>query len=408
MAPARVIGPGGHFYLCYHAAASLYVAQSLQFTRPSSLELHQPIKSNTLQTEVLSASIVSSDDRHFRNTTEWSYVRSTNTSDADASVASDGICFGKYSVPQVYLLGAQLAGSSTLADDLLTAGLHSGHEDGITKELHRFDGHCGWRLETGRTDQDWAGESCSGTCRNFTENDKDIFALSFNHLCSSIQYADMTPLNLRLPGLSTVLADLYGAYKHRLKFIIGLRDPVQRLHSGYYHEKDFNNYATFTEYVDMLLATVPDYEDNRKMRCTMSSNYLIDQFYRSMYSLNIEPWLDEFAPHQFAIIPMSLYFRQASIRQDLLDAVAQHLSISSIHSKSIKIASAVHAHPDYPKLDNDLAADRIEWLRKHYFGPDTKRLARTLAPVVGNGLMIAGYSGPAKSAPIFNYLWDNW
>lgn len=410
MAPATSFGPIARGYLCFHVLASLYVARALQLISPS-LQSRQQIRLDTERPEMLSTGVSFDDGLQSYDKTEWDSLMShldqvpdANASDANPSEATTGICFGNWSVPQVYVLGAQKAGSSTLAYDLLTAGLHSGAKDGRTKELHRFDGHCSWRLEPGRTEKDWAGESCSGTCRKFTKDEKDKFASSFNHSCSPIQYADMTPLNLRLLGLPKVMADLYGAKAHDLKFIIGLRDPVQRLHSGYYHESKFDNYASFTEYVDMLRATVPEYKKNHTIGC----NYRVDQFYRSLYSRNIEPWLDQFAPDRFAIIPMSLYFRKAKIRQALLDTVSRHLNISSIHPKRVKVATAVNAHPDYPSLEDDLSADRIEWLRKHYFRPDTKKLAKMLARAVGNGLVIAGYGGPAKSSHIFNYLWENW
>lgn len=413
MAPANSFGPIVRGYLCYHVLASLYVVRALQSRGLSSLQLRQQIQLDTDRPEMSSTRIAFEDGLQSYNTTEWNslmahldQVPDANASNSSTSVATTGLCFGSWSVPQVYLLGAARSGSTTLAYDLLAAGLQSGAKDGRTKELHRFDGRCNYRANYERTKEDWAGESCFGTCRKFTEDEKDKFAVSFEHSCSPIQYADMTPLNLRLLGLPKVMAHLYGASKHKLTFIIALRDPVERLHSGYHHERAFDNYASFTEYVDMLRATVPEYKKNHTIGC----NYRVDQLYRSLYSLNIGPWLDEFAPDRFAIIPMSMYFPEVKIRQALLATVSRHLNISSIHPERVEIASHENAadQPDYPSLEHDLSADRIEWLRKHYFRPDTEQLAKMLAPAVGNGLVIAGYGGPANSSRILNYLWENW
>lgn len=339
------------------------------------------------------------------NMSEWNIFTSKLQQFPFDEQANTGtpICVHDYVVPKVYLLGAQKAGSSTLAADLMIAGLRSA--DRVTKELHTFDRFCDFKTEPRRTDKDWDDFRHPGECK-LAADDVAMWAGSFDKECwLGGEYADMTPLYLRLPGLPTAMAHVYGEEKANVKFIIGLREPLMRLHSGFYHEVSHNEkYVNFAEYVHMLREAAPDVHKNGSY--ALSHSYKFDQFYRSLYSLNIEPWLDTFNPKQFAIVPMAKYFGNVAERQNGIAQIGRHLGIR-LYPKRITEAD-IKNQGQHPSLQEDLPRKMSEWLQDEYFIPDAKRLASLLAPAMKSGLVIVGYQGPPYSADIFKYLTQNW
>lgn len=231
---------------------------------------------------------------------------------------------------------------------------------------------------------------------------------------------DATPLNLRLPDLPHLIRSLYGEEERaKLRFIIMLREPVARLQSGFYFGKNVMrrfggpNHTleyyeeSFPAYVNMTERRVPEFESDLQAGAErLSRDFPLDQFYRSMYSLNLKPWLEVFAPRQFVIIPSSLYFRDLASRGAVMNQVAEFLRLDPALLGAVGMTKKnVGKHP---RLEDDITPEKAEWLRREYFTPDTRRLAEMLAPRFKDGLVVAGYDGGPDAPAIQKYLTDHW
>lgn len=324
---------------------------------------------------------------------------------ASSTLSAGGICMwpGR-AVPDVYVLGQQKAGTTTLAMDLFKSGLKSA--TGSAKELHLFDKVCGF-LHDGPLSEELFFTGAAETCPKMTEAAIQQFLMHFSPCThGGPSRADMTPLNLRLPGLPAALAELYKEAGASLKFIVALREPLARLQSGFYHSRRTGNSAmpveTLSEYLDMLRDRLPALERNG----SLPKSYFADQFYRSMYGLNVAPWLGSFDPHQFAVIPMGAYFKSVDARRDAIGNLSKHFSLD-LTASNVKEAEA-HWTNEHPTLEQDLDQDTMEWWRRTYFRPDLRRLASSLASALPDGMAIIGYTGPPDVEQIMAYLTQNW
>merc|ERR1711985_161110 len=55
--------------------------------------------------------------------------------------------------------------------------------------------------------------------------------------------------------------------------------------------------------------------------------YLADQFYRSMYGMNLQEWLKTFHPRQFCILVMEPYFEGREARVEVLRQMEDHFAM---------------------------------------------------------------------------------
>lgn len=320
------------------------------------------------------------------------------------------ICIHNKAVPNFYLLGTQKAGTTSFAEDAFSIGFRSAI--GNEKELHKFDKHCKFHTRKHRPSYEWKNNGAPiHQCQNMTETEKLEWVKHFKNCEGTnkqFMYADMTPSNLKIPGLPKVMADLYQEQKSKVVFAILLREPLSRFQSGWYQLGGHKNFhTTFEKHVDEAISKA------RKIdKQTYTQDYFLDEFSRSMYSLSLGPWLKEFEAKQFIIIPSAAYFRNHTFKESILRDMGQRLQMNLDTSK-FSHASGHHANKGgHPKLEKDLASSKIELLQKEFFDPDTRELVKMLATAIPKGLQLKGFEttrwgGPTPS-DVELFLRSNW
>lgn len=326
-----------------------------------------------------------------------------SASDTKAS----SICLYGHAVPSLYLLGPQKSGTSTIANEWLDAGIKSAYAEkpfsNITydqpeKELHSFDSICKFNIARRKH------ASSSERCMPMTKEEKEIWAQHF-HSCTHKQHstlADMTPVNLRLPGLATMMADLYGESKSSLRFVILLRNPVERLHSGFWHEKWFDpNLRTmdFTSWLKEVVIPKAEAIKTSGSWAGIETNYDMDQFYRSLVSLQLKQWLEVFEPSQFMLIPMSEYFVNETFRVEAFWQLKKKWGITLDETYPLDHGARHDNVRPHPSLEQYANTAVIKKLNSEFFHPDAAQLANLLAKAMPRGLTLSGYVGRPGSVP---------
>lgn len=321
-------------------------------------------------------------------------------------------CMGGVKVPQLYLLGAQKAGTTTMARDFFDAGIESAATKPRTKELHALDDLCGLKHMRLQTVADWSGKVLSGVCPT-DGSAKVIWLKQFNRTCAETEapLSDMTPENLRMPGLPPTLGAWYGEDKSRLGFIVALREPLQRMHSGYYQSMTVNplfanesRFATFSDYASTAMKRA-----SRLVAASVGSklarDYTLDQLYRSMYYLNLKPWLDHFEPRQFVLVPMMRYFDSVEARREVVATVHTRFGAAA-SAERVLIAGEKHARP-HPSLADDVGEEMASKLQR-FFEQDTLFLVKEIVGGLRRNLVLSGYKGDGSQGSVHTYLVENW
>lgn len=296
-------------------------------------------------------------------------------------------------VPQFYLLGASKCATTTFAGDLFKAGIVSGIPG--QKELHLWDDYCG------------VNPDGTSWCKVLYEQEKHRWGARFSQSCSSdveFMISDMTPGNLPKTSLPETLKDLYGANRTLLRFVLILRNPLERLHAEFYapYSSDVRaNYKfNFSTFVDNVSAST--FVDN-----VSASWGLESMLFRSMYSRNLAPWLRVFDASQFLIVPMSYYVSSLENRHATVALIQARLGVSSLNPLAIRSATQLNKG-SHPTLEEDLAKETINSLQQRFFDQDARQLGQLLADGMKHGLSIAGYGGNAEAAAVQSYLSDKW
>ena len=150
---------------------------------------------------------------------------------------------------------------------------------------------------------------------------------------------------------------------------------------------------------------VPSYFDANWT--AISLDYRLDDFYRSVYSHSLRPWLDHFQPSQFLVVPMKRVFKSTANRIELLEKIRDQfdaqLDASPIQSGCAELKNK---HRDHPALEQDLPAS-LKAFNTLYFQRDVRKLSVLLSR--GDGVPILGYSGDSGSSEgVLKYLTSSW
>lgn len=125
------------------------------------------------------------------------------------------LCLNGRLVPELFVIGAQKSGTTSLASELSSGSadiiLPESDEDYEKKEPHSFD----WKYDEG--EEHWL--SRWPPC----QQDRRVLAV------------DMTPVLHTHICVPCRIRERYGELSGRLKFIVLLRNPVERMQSAFYH-----------------------------------------------------------------------------------------------------------------------------------------------------------------------------
>jgi len=314
----------------------------------------------------------------------------------------------KFAVPEFYLLGSEKAGTTTFAADVMSLGFKSAKGQ-HQKELHSFDFHCNFHTRQHRPKHEWMSNGAPmDVCKKMTDSEKEHWAKQFAR-CESAPMAsliDLTPSNLRIPGLPLVMADVYGYKMFQLTFAIMLREPLSRFQSGWYNLGGKLKFeTTFKEHVNSVLSMAENMDEQG-----IGQDYFLDEFFRSMYSISMGRWLDLFRPTQFLIIPSSLYLKNTTFKSSVLQKIGGKMS-NYVDTRAIQTQPHRHMNKgSHPPLSEDLDSSQIATLRAKYYDPTNRDLFEMLAEAIPDSLSLLGFEGRKTPSPseVEAFLISSW
>lgn len=184
------------------------------------------------------------------------------------------------------------------------------------------------------------------------------------------------------------------------KLLVMLREPLERLQSDYYHSapkgsclgcKANGTFADSFAFNTELFAQKPP--------------VVTDWFWRSLYSRQLETFLEQFDAAQFMIVPNREYIGENS--RAFSESLLAWLGVDA---EPWSEASHENLHIARPPLNSELPLDAPA--RKTFeaaIAPENARLVRTIARAQLQGALLAGYQGPRGSEEgIRSWLERNW
>jgi hypothetical protein len=318
------------------------------------------------------------------------------------------MCIQGHLVPELYLLGAPKAGTTSLAQDLREAGVASDAEP--TKESHFFH---------------LRNDKYKNMCEIAFEPSQWLRAqwLLFHYkACPSderqIIIGDYTPDNLRLSGspqgwisdtvgaeraienttscLPAILANWYAGLSPRLTFVVMVREPTERYLSAFYFRNEHLRNATVLS---------GQFEASVNNSLALLAEKVYDSFFwPSMYSASLERYLEHFAARQFVIVPYLRYFNggKCAVYAEVSARLGMTLDCQETSGTS-------HTNTnEHPQLDELLSAPVRQAFRAA-FVPMTERLVQLLTNTSLQGLGLPQYNGTMGSeSGIREWLLSGW
>lgn len=311
----------------------------------------------------------------------------------DRRLQMDGpsLCIDGKLVPQLYLLGAQKAATSSLSFDLIQAGIQSAA--GNDKEWHL--------VQTGVSRSEWLNElpDCS-------EDNQIVLAdftpenMKFTRPPEGIQvyrgWPDGAPPSRALSETENVrvpaqLSMFYGdEHKNDILFVVMLREPLSRMQSAWYglrHPPLNEGRTTFSHDVNITL----DFWKNS------NGTSMLDWMWRSLYAPQIQDYLEYFSPSQLVAIPMKQYTEATNGSQTCVNNILQRLGASR-QSVSLEVAENFDSpgeddnptnHGEHPPLNDDIDPD-IQAAFNHEIQPYNDMLVSLLAKMNDEGSLLMG------------------
>jgi len=303
------------------------------------------------------------------------------------------LCIGGKLSPELLVLGAEKAGSTSLCEMLSESpGLvfsaepvHRKREDGkrrVKKEAQLFS------------------------------NPKKFqrFGLRFFPECTQAPRrvaVDCSPQYLYTPGTTQRIIDWYGPSAPRLTLLVQLRDPVRRFQSSFQFWRRVNDRANTAQFADCARRALESSATRRPPshawmeNCDMNLN-------RTMYAEQLAPYLEAFSPQQLIVVPMS--YTVAPGQGDLPDVpefVWRRLGVALPGSPR---AVLHETRNDHATIEDDLGPALLSRLRALLDERTGARvLARLFAAPRGGGPTLYGYGGaPGDEEAIAAWLASRW
>jgi hypothetical protein len=331
--------------------------------------------------------------------------------------ASNNLCIDGRIAPSFFLLGAQKSATTNFFYRLIDVALSfvPPHDDqSFYKEFHVFDSASAYQ-NMGR----------DGWLKYYPKCTQKVYSIGM----------DASPAYISSPGAPARMHAWYGpALGGRVNFLVLLREPLARMHSSFYHGKQWAyKDITLVDYVTKALA-------NNRLGCPTGKVYpsdlatkacvdpdnmpLGDPFYLSLYAAQLDRWLKVFPAKQFTVAPFLTYVAPKPGVPSLLEYIAVKKLGSAIKQDAQLVAFSKKEHgagksmPN-PPLDVDLsnlpfAAQReLQAVVDAHAGPEA--LAHVLMPRMQQGLTLFGYSqslakdlGTYGADSVSGWIRSNW
>jgi len=336
----------------------------------------------------------------------------------------DNICKQDKFLPKLYVLGNPKSASTSLAANLMYAGvtpvgpdcrggdtckLGQERHDVQMKELHFFDTVMNYSKQN-ESMKNWL--DVLPDCPHKNNSEPLLMKQVIGDFTPNYMQLVPRPKNAETPGkdrpymnwdthtdLPKVLSEFYGKDSQNITFAVMLREPLERLQSLWHccmcpdkkAEKCGPN-RTFAGDLEKAMGKHP----------LVYSDWL----WQSSYSRQLKGWLQYFHPSQFVIIPM-----HEINRENRGESVCRELSTRlnfemGCDSKGASIQRVnVNKHPS---LEQEAGLDLVHQFRK-MVEPENTDLFKTLGMMHLQGAGLANYDGP-KGYPeaIESWLRSGW
>mmetsp|Transcript_4671 Transcript_4671/g.15067 ORF Transcript_4671/g.15067 Transcript_4671/m.15067 type:complete len:404 (+) Transcript_4671:78-1289(+) len=333
-------------------------------------------------------------------------------------------------MPELYLLGEQKAGTTSLAQDLISVGasaaLQSNYSERswwrpLSKGLGNRSYH--WNF------QSWcyaSGVLCATKERHFFNEWLELYApgdsrltqdfLSDLPLCSERRrvMADYTPGHLAMTplpdgavpsgayahimgralshgtDLAQMISGLYGEDGRRIRFAVVLRSPLARMQSAWYHAQAMDFTAICS---DCKAPTFAAALSSAMIALEQSPPQYHDWVWFSLASRQLEHWRRYFDAEQFVILGLFDYILGggaptcAKLEEDLHAGLACH----ELH------AAAHHNTHSHPPLDREPISEETRARIEKLAGEEARGLSRLLASMQSEGAKLVNYEGVGGS-----------
>lgn len=304
---------------------------------------------------------------------------------ADRPDGSSNICMEDHLVPELYVLGAPKAATTSFWMDTDKAGIKMPvHGLFMGKEFRFFIGQ-NLSEDTNTMKSRWLMNM-----PNCSQEAREIVADFNPHNLATIQ-GDYNPLIKKVgPGLPLVLKNFYLDRSANLKFLVMLREPLSRMQSHWHMNKktfpfvDFGA-TTFNDSMAML---------HREMETQDKAGHIREWIWlwESMYGVHLPFWLDQFEAKQFFVVPMKEYTQgnAQTICKEMSARMAFPIDCVGSDPESLQRTNTnVH---DHVGVDAELDAQLLEKFDE-FFGPINRKLYRALAKANVKGTYLANYEG---------------
>lgn len=342
------------------------------------------------------------------------------------------LCTDGKLLPELYLLGAPKSSSTSLAFDLMNAGMLAVHDPFNDKEFHFFDGMLSWdwrsqeEIELQRQqwlhwmpncpqDEDGLPATSRKLLADFTPDYMRLVSLPENSMRWGIfppwNGNSMTQYSLgAMPqggtwkvNMPPVLRKFYGdENSHRLTMIALIREPLARMQSAWYHAQSFN----FTnECVNCRSPSFKSSLEEHVAKARRSPPVYSDWLWTGMYGAQLEQWLEHFSANRLLVIPYAYLMKGDK------DAVCRELSTRlefaiDCESNGIPI-SHEWSHP-HPALEEDVSPEERAPFDE-FMVDERARLLRVLADASKAGAYLANFDGDNNNEEsIKNWLEAGW
>jgi hypothetical protein len=265
------------------------------------------------------------------------------------SSGQDNVCIDGRMVPELYVIGAQKAATTSLAVEVQegkgTSQKHTPYDDEFfddVKEHHVFDRPT--RVAAGR--DEWS--SHYRPCQRYVR-----------HVA-----VDATPAYLTVKDAPANIKNWYGFLANRIMFVVLLREPLARMHSSFHHTvrlgnlngEPFSRNETFPQHVQQLVED-PHAQDES------------DFFQKSQYYTSLTNWVDTFDSHQFIVAPFLYQVARGSADPSVSSYVRSRLGLLPAQGDVAHENSYWHPDLDFELPPGSSLRNEIEDLFANTTGP---------------------------------------
>jgi len=204
---------------------------------------------------------------------------------------------------------------------------------------------------------------------DFFEQELDWYLAHFPSISASMNYitGETTPIYIYFPSITKKIFHLFP----NIKFVILLRNPVDRTISSYFHQHKINcGYKLIQDNIDNILEKMPSLLDKlhtflwlepsmmKKYRSPSRQDVFSYQLMNSLYIYYLKEWLNVFPREQFLFVKSEDLFSNPSVTMKKV--------FSFLNIPDYPLAEYPNYNPgSYNPLSDDLRQTLAEFFRPH-------------------------------------------